>query len=273
MKKTLLFAIILFVLKGVNSYAQGIEGVVKDSKTQETLPYVNIGLIGKATGTVTDAGGVFKLIVNDNDSDSLKISMIGYRPQTYLVGDLKKQTGSLNISLEPKVTALKEVKIYNRKFKEAILGNTTESKSSNAGFTSNQLGNEIGEIIKIKRSPTRIKRFNASMSNPLSTDSVKLRLNFYSVVDGMPDKILQQQNIFITVKKGQDKISVNLELYDIVVEDKFFVSLEWIENTKGRGIMFSASLFSSAIIAREASQGKWEKTGLAGVGFNVLAEY
>jgi len=273
MKKLLVLVITLFVLKSTVIYAQTIEGVIKDAKTHEALPYVNIGLIGKATGTVSDAVGSFSLTMSNNDADSLKISMIGYRSQTYLVGDLKKRTGLLNITLEPRVTALKEVKIYNRKFKEAILGNTTESKSTNAGFTSNQLGNEIGEIIKIKRSPTRIKRFNASMSSPLSTDSVKLRLNFYSVVDGMPDKILQQQNIFITVKKGQDKISINLEPYDIVVEDKFFVSLEWIQNTKGRGIMFSASLLSSAIIARDASQGKWEKTGLAGVGFNVLAEY
>ena len=81
------------------------------------------------------------------------------------------------------------------------------------------------------------------------------------------------ENIFITVKKGQDKISVDLEPYNIVVEDKFFVSLEWIENSRGPGLMFSASLLSSAIISREASQANWEKIGLAGVGFNVLAEY
>ena len=273
MKQIFLLVISLFVLQSTNSYAQAIEGIIKDAKTREAIPYVNVGLIGKGIGTVTDAAGAFRLIMNNNDADSLKISMIGYRPQTYLVADLKKRTALLNITLEPKTTALKEVKIYNHKFKEAILGNTTKSKSTNAGFTSNQLGNEIGEIIKIKRSPTRIKQFNASISVPVTADSIKLRLNFYSVVDGMPDQILQQQNIFITVKKGQDKISVDLEPYDIVVKDKFFVSLEWIENAKGSGIMFSASLFSSAIIARDASQSKWEKTGLAGVGFNVLAEY
>ncbi len=59
----------------------------------------------------------------------------------------------------------------------------------------------------------------------------------------------------------------------IIVDDKFFVSLEWIQNARGNGLMFSASLLSSAIIARETSQANWEKIGLAGVGFNVLAEY
>jgi hypothetical protein len=38
-------------------------------------------------------------------------------------------------------------------------------------------------------------------------------------------------------------------------------------------LMFSASLFSSAMISRETSQAAWEKEGLAGVGFNVLVSY
>ena len=68
-------------------------------------------------------------------------------------------------------------------------------------------------------------------------------------------------------------MNINLEPYNILVDDKFFVSLEWLQNTSGHGLMFSASLLSSAIITRETSQDKWEKVGIAGVGFNVLAEY
>jgi len=37
--------------------------------------------------------------------------------------------------------------------------------------------------------------------------------------------------------------------------------------------MFSASMLSSAMIARETSQANWEKESLAGVGFNVLVAY
>ena len=152
------------------------------------------------------------------------------------------------------------------------MGNTTRSKSVNAGFNSNTLGNEIGEIIKIKKSPTYLKRFNASI-NETTDDSVKLRLNIYSVKDGLPDKNLLQQNIFVMVKKNQDKITIDLEPYHIMVDDNFFISLEWIQDTPGHGVKFSASLLSSPIIARTTSQDKWEKIGIAGVGFNVLAEY
>jgi hypothetical protein len=271
MKRILFFALLLFA-NSAYIYAQTIAGTITDATTHQKIPYVNVGIIGKGIGTVSDNNGFFQVAMNNDDTDSLKVSMIGYRPQSFLARDLKKHTGPLNITLVPNIIALKEVKIYNHAFKKVILGNTTQSKSTSAGFTSNMLGNEIGTIIKIKKSPTYLKEFNASLAND-ATDSVTLRLNFYSVKDGLPDKILQQQNIFVTVKRGQDKISVNLEPYNIVVEDKFFVSLEWIQNTDGHGLMFSASLFSSAIISRETSQAKWEKEGLAGVGFNVVAEY
>jgi hypothetical protein len=271
MKKILLLAVII-LLCNAGVFAQVLEGIVKDAKTNENLPYVNVGLIGKTTGTVTDDNGHFKLTLNNNGGDSLRISMIGYIPKTFLVKDfiIQYSTGT-TILLTPSVKELAEVKISGRKLKQAVLGNTTQSQSTNAGFTTNQLGNEIGAIIKIKRSPTFLKQFNASLAHP-ATDSFKLRLNFYNVNNGLPDKILQQQNIFVTVKKGQSKITVDLTPYNIVVNDKFFVSLEWIESSPGAGLMFSASLFSN-MIARETSQANWEKIGFVGIGFNVLAAY
>jgi hypothetical protein len=272
MKKILLL-IVVILLKNTIVIAQILEGVVKDAKTNESVAYVNVGLIGKTTGTVTDDSGHFKLTLGNNGADSLRISMIGYLPKTYLVKDFViHYNPGATILLTPAIQQLAEVKISGRKLKQVILGNTTQSQSTDAGFTSNQLGNEIGAIIKIKRSPTFLKQFSASLAHPAS-DSVKLRLNFYNVSNGLPDKIIQQQNIYITVKKGQDKIAVDLTPYHIIVNDKFFVSLEWIQNSHGAGLMFSASLFSSAIIVRETSQAGWEKTGLAGVGFNVLAAY
>jgi hypothetical protein len=265
--------VIIFILYSAIANAQQLAGNVKDANTKENLLYVNVGIIGKGIGTVTDDNGNFKLMLNNNSADSLKISMIGYYPQTFCVADISKNNIDLNnILLKPAVHQLAEVKVFGNKLKQSILGNQTKSQSTDAGFSDNSLGHEIGIIIKIKRSPTHIKQFNASLAHA-PTDSVKLRLNFYSVKNGLPDKIIQQQNIFVTVKKGQQAISVDLTPYHIIVDDNFYVSLEWIQRSKGAGLMFSASLLSSAIISRETSQDKWEKIGLAGIGFNVLAEY
>lgn len=254
-------------------YAQSYEGIVKDAKTNEALSFVNVGIVGKSIGTVTDDNGHFSLMINGYNNDTLKISMVGYVPYKISVGDfIKNQPGDKVYFLNPSNQQLAEVKIKAGKLKEAILGNTTQSKSTDAGFSSNKLGYEIGEIIKIRKSPTLLKKFNAYIViGP--TDSVKLRLNFYTVKDGLPDKIIQSRNIFVTVRKGDEKIEVDLKPYNIYVEDKFFVSLEWIQNSGGHGIMFSASLLGSAIISRETSQANWEKIGIAGVGFNVLAAY
>ncbi len=271
--KKVLFIAVLGVLQFACAHAQVIDGIINDAKTNEKLQYVNIGLIGKATGTVTDNNGYFKLTLNNNNADSLKISMIGYVSKAFLISDfLRNYNGTKVISLSPDNRQLKEVKVYSRKPKESILGNTTQSKTTDVGFTSTLLGNEIGAIIKIKRTPTHLKQFNTSLAHP-TTDSVKLRLNFYSVKNGKPDTILQHQNIFVMVKKGEEKITVDLEPYHIYVEDKFFVSLEAIENSNGQGIMFSASVLSGNIISRETSQANWEKIGIAGIGFNVLASY
>jgi hypothetical protein len=271
MKKRLTTLILLLLLVAF-AQAQVIEATIKDAKTGAPLPYVNVGIIGKGIGTVTDTDGKFKLSLN-SDNDDLKISNIGYEAQISSVGDFKKKLGAdKTILLKPVSVDLKEVKVNNRKLKESVLGNTTKSESTDAGFTSNKLGNEIGVVIKIKRSPTLIKQFNASLAHA-PTDSVKLRLNFYSLnKDGLPDQILTNRNIFVTVKKGERFISVDLLPYNIIAEDKFFVSLEWIQNSGGRGLMFSASLLSS-FISRETSQANWEKVGLVGIGFNVLAEY
>ena len=272
MKKLLLLTICTLLVKAW-AYAQTFEGIVRDAQTNTSLSYVNIGIIGKATGTVTDDNGHFTLTLSNNGADSLRISMIGYTPKTWLVSKfIAAYTPGKVILLTPDVRNLAEVKIKGDKLKQGVLGNTTQSQSTDAGFTSGMLGNEIGEIIKLKGSPAYLKQFNASLAHP-ATDSVKLRLNFYSVDGKLPDKILLQQNIFVTVKKGDNKITVDLTPYHIVVDDRFFVSLEWIQNARSAGLMFSASLFSSPIIARETSQANWEKVGIAGVGFNVLAAY
>jgi hypothetical protein len=267
-----LFILIGLLLGALVAEAQTITGIVKDSRTGETLPFVNVGIIGKGIGTVTDVQGRYAISLSGHDKDSIRFSMIGYNAKITLISDFKNPGNQVDVTLSPSSKELKEVTVSNHKWKEAVLGNTTRSQTVNAGFTDNTLGHEIGEVIRIKRAPTRLKQFNASIS-VAATDTIRLRLNIYTVANGLPDENLLQQNIIATVKPGDKMLTINLEPYNIIVNDKFFVSLEWVQSSKGHGLMFSASLLSSAIIVRETSQDKWEKIGLAGVGFNVLAEY
>ncbi|MES3016492.1 MAG: carboxypeptidase-like regulatory domain-containing protein [Bacteroidota bacterium] len=270
--KAIVTALFLFFLVPF-SYSQIVaEGVVKEAGSGKVLSYVNIGVIGKNIGTVSDDDGKFRLTIPASFSnETVRISMLGYSPQTYTVSEFAKQLADKQIVLQPSVFELPGVVVSNKKLKEKILGNTTESQSTTVGFTSSKLGNEVGIIIKIKKSPTFIKSFAASVVSK-DNNPVKLRLNFYSIKDGMPDKIIQDKNIIISAPVKNGKVEVDLRQYNIVAEDDFFVSLEWIENDSGR-IVFSSSILKGAIIARETSQGAWEKVGMFGIGFTVKAAY
>lgn len=272
MKNFYLVALILF--SSLLAKAQSFEGTVKDAKTGQPLPYVNVGIVGKSVGTVTDSAGSYKINLTGHEAYVLKLSMIGYLAQTYNVSDFIRADKKI-LALQPSVTELKEVKVTNRKWKEGYLGNTSQSDNTNAGFSDNRLGHEIGTVIKLKKSPTFLKRFNVHITDA-PRYPVKLRLNFYSLKNGMPDQLLQNENIYVDVQPGQKDIHVNLEPYSIYPEGNFFASLEWIDNSKGHGLMFSAYLSllgSGAVITRETSQANWEKIGMAGVAFNILAEW
>src|ERR1700741_3075137 len=95
-KNMKLFAFITFVFFGsVRFYAQILTGQIFDIKTKETIPYVNIGIPGKGVGTVSDNNGNFSFPMDDiYKDDFLKISMIGYKPITLKIQDLKAKYGS-----------------------------------------------------------------------------------------------------------------------------------------------------------------------------------
>lgn len=273
MKYVLTALIVLSALSGLT--AQTLKGTLKDATTGEPVPYVNIGVLNKNIGTVSGDDGIFTLPVPEGHSaDTLRLSMLGYKTKEYTVATFAKQLASNSeIKMDQKVTELKEVVVSNRKSGTKLLGNKTESKSVTAAFTSNKLGNEVGTVMRIKGNMALLKTFAASIASD-DNPPVKMRLNFYSLKKGMPDKLIINENIIVEVPKGSGKLVVDLTPYNIMVEDDFFASLEWIEDSPdSKRIWFSAALFATPIIARETSQGNWTKMSIAGVGFTVDTVY
>jgi hypothetical protein len=268
--------ILLLLLISANSYSQETyKGSIVDKNSKETLSYVNIGVVGKSIGTVSNNKGSFQIELDEKyDNDTLKISSIGYKPLIFRVSNFK--TIILNnpsIQLEEEITDLQEVVVSSRKLKEKILGNKTTSKRISGGFSSNNLGNEIGVKIKIKKSPTYIEDFNVSIVKN-EYDTIKFRLNFYDLKNGLPNKSLLKENIIIVSEIKEGKLTVDLRDYDIVVYEDFFVSLEWIENLGDEfGLSFSAGFLGSPIIFKKTSQDYWQKKGAVSIGFNVTVKY
>ena len=271
--KTIVLISVLLFIPSIEAQKK-IGGTVISASTKQTLAYVNIGIVGKGIGTVTDKKGNFKFIINKkNYRDSIKISMIGYKSKTYLIQDfIKKDSKEITIYLSEKNEILNEIVISNKKLKRRVLGNRTKSKLFTDGFESDQLGCEAGLIIKIRKSPTFIKSFHAFIASN-THDKLKFRLNFYSIKEGLPHKNILKENIIIESTLKEGLLSVDLTKYDIVMEEDFFVSLEWIENFGEGNLQFSVGLFGSPVIYRNASQANWQKISAIGPGFNVVVMY
>ncbi|MCO6147365.1 carboxypeptidase-like regulatory domain-containing protein [Flavobacterium sp. NRK1] len=271
-----LFLLLTLLFSAFALQAQTLKGVLKDAATGEPLPYVNVGVLNKNIGTVSGEDGRFTLLVPEgHSSDTVRISMIGYATRDFIVDDMAARLADNNeIKMKEQATELKPVVVSNRKSGEKLLGNKTESKSVTAAFTSNKLGNEVGTVMKIKGDIALLKTFSASIASD-DNPPVKMRLNFYSLdKKGMPDKLLINENIIVDTPKNSGKLVVDLTPYNIMVEDDFLVSLEWIEDApNSKRIWFSAALFATPIIARETSQGTWNKMSIAGVGFTVDTVY
>ena len=250
-------------------------GQVIDAATEEPLPYVNIGLVNQNIGTVTDEAGYFELEVPGNGfaDATLRFSMIGFEPQDFTLQEYRDQK-ILTIPLQEKATALEEVVLTTKrnKYQTKILGNKTTSQLIYAAFTTNKLGNEMGFLVRGRKNPMILKKFNVSLVEN-DYGPIRFRLNFYDLKDGLPNETLLNENIIVETDIQSGIVSKDLTPYEIVIDQDFFVAIEWIEDLGPGKLFFSGGFFGSPLIAREVSQGTWSKVGTASVGMNVEVRY
>ena len=250
-------------------------GQVIDAATEEPLPYVNIGLVNQNIGTVTDEAGYLVLEVPGNGyaDATLRFSMIGFEPQDFTLQEYRDQK-ILTIPLQEKATALEEVVLTTKrnKYQTKILGNKTTSQLIYAAFTTNKLGNEMGFLVRGRKNPMILKKFNVSLVEN-DYGPIRFRLNFYDLKDGLPNETLLNENIIVETDIQSGIVSKDLTPYEIVIDQDFFVAIEWIEDLGPGKLFFSGGFFGSPLIAREVSQGTWSKVGSASVGMNVEVRY
>lgn len=271
-RKTPLF-LFVFLLSFTALNAQHIvQGRIIDAFTKEPLPFVNIGVLKKELGTVSNEDGFFFLEVPDLFAkETLRFSMIGFDERDFQVADLEAILLSNNtLVLAEQTTFLEEVVLTaEKKWDTRVSGNSTTSKLLITGFTSNQLGNEIALFVKVKKTPAYIDGIQFSVVENIYPE-VRFRVNVYSSDYRFPDENILKENIFVTLKQSEGLISVDLKDYDILVDDDVFISLEWIDEDLGsEGLWFSAGVFGKSIYARSTSQAEWKKQRGLSLGMSV----
>ena len=274
-----IFAFFLFAIFSFNNQGftqKVLSGEVLELGTQNALPFVNIGVLGKRKGTVSDMEGKFYLKIQDEMlDDTLRFSMVGYESQEMSVRSWIKQLESdPKVFLATRVNNLKQAEVkISAKPRERIYGNKTKSKIMSAGFASNSLGSEMGIPIKFKSFPAYVEDLTFQI-NANVYDSLLFRVNFYSLNEkGLPDKSILSQNIIIELTgPHRGKVVIDLSEYHIVCHENIAVCLEWIRDygiPNDSGLMFSFAPFNKGMFIRHTSQDSWFRMRGAGVGLTL----
>lgn len=265
---------LVFIFLSFGFYAQEnlISGEIKDSQTNSSLEYVNIGIVNKNAGTVSNEKGIFKLKLNEkvNPNDTIVFSHIGFETKKIVVNQLKSKQNE--IKMTPFENSLKEVVVTFKKPKEKQFGRSSKGLGlMHFNFftaldktVDDYLSRERGMEFAIKKD-CKVTDFNFNItSNEFKL--VKFRLNFYKVENGLPSKILIEKDIIFEVKDNKlGLFTLDLKPYNIYLDKEMgdiAVTIQWIESVKSheKSKYFSISTAMSATensFYRERNMANW----------------
>ncbi len=263
-------AIIFLCLLAIKGFPQTFSGKVICKHSQKPIKYVNIGIVGKSIGTVSNHKGDYSLFIDTGfDNDSILFSCIGYYPFGVSVSDFKKFDSHI-IELQERVYDLAEVVVRPEIYEKITLGYTPRIIGVQAGFKDNLLGYECGIMMSVKKSAF-LKTVNINFSRT-SYDTIFYRLNIYKALGDNNFENIVQSPIYIELSKEQlsNTVVVDLEPYNIVVAGDFLVTLEHVKDLGPGYLYFNAGIRGRTYI-RKTSQANWETISV-GLSITVDAE-
>ena len=270
----------LFLSFILNSFSQvrTISGEVIDIHTKENLGYVNIGIPYKGVGTVSNSKGEFLIKLNEhiNKNDTLYFSHIGYKTKKIVLSQLKPRDNI--IELVPETQQLDEVIVSLKEPKFKRFGRSSKGLgllhsnfySSYEKEVDDRLSKEMGMKFKAKKD-CKISDLNFHITTN-DFKSLKFRINFYNIENGLPADIIVDKDIIFEIKDnftGWHK--VDLEAYDIYVDkdlEEFAVTIQWVESVKAKesSKYFALSVAKSLendFLYREKTMDRWNKSGMS----------
>ncbi len=198
--RSFLLALVCIIIANTIT-AQELKGVIKDSKTQTGVPYVNIGIPAKAFGFNTDENGQFTFrLTSEKETDTLQITCIGYYPMVLSIGQFKKNCESNTpILLQEAVYELATTTVRPNEYETKVLGNKSVAdlecvnlsglkqkdtasvrRYKEKGINEKAAGIEIGNKIQIsKGQQTFIDRIQFKTCTSVG-DTAIYRINIYS---------------------------------------------------------------------------------------------
>ncbi|MFY7839201.1 MAG: DUF5686 family protein, partial [Lacibacter sp.] len=152
------FLLVLLCVAGISAFSQAkvITGIVKDSHSDEPIPFASVVLKNTNTGKLTDSAGNFVLhLTAITSTDSLLISYVGYNSITVPIPSTNTDTIFLTIQLE-RGSAGKEVVVKSKYGRGWILWRkVVRQKPVNDRYRFENFGYELYNKLEID-----LNRFN-----------------------------------------------------------------------------------------------------------------
>ncbi len=245
-------------------------GRIVDAKTEQSLPYVNIGIVAKGLGTVSNEEGFFYLSIDTlltQETDIIQISSLGYETIEIAIKEVSAMGNKKSmISMLPAEIELQEVVVKSSALVPVseFVGHRNQGERNYGYWNKNTaLGGELATKIRVRRGQRQLKSLEFEvLENP--SDSLLIRVNIYDNDGkfGRPDTNLNssKKSIIHTIKKGRSISTVDLFPYDIFVFDSFFVSIELLQvyGDSDLGLVLAASSAAGSSYRKYASQDDWE---------------
>ena len=273
------FVVLVLLLSCISVLVDAQDNIAKgriiDAETKQVIPYVNIGILQKNIGTVSNENGQYQLGFSGNyaASDSIIFSHVGYRTVKYSIAQFINSIS--DIQLTPISNTLQEVVVKSRNLSEKILGRNGKGLGlMHYNFytfyekdVDDRLGKEAGILLKNKRDCFLNELHMQISSNEFA--SLKFRLNFYKTVDGVPTELIITKEIVFEIR---DEF-VGLYKFDLRPFDIYLTrdigdvaaTIQWVESKKAKLNSKYFSLYSSlstnsSFISRPKSMASWEKS-------------
>jgi hypothetical protein len=218
------FSLLLLFLS-INLSAQ-ISGTVIDKTTGKPIQYANVFLSDQMIGATSDINGTF-IITQAKRQSILIVSAIGYDSQVIIPKD-----DNLKIELIPRIYELPEIKV------------TPKKSTSKLIVDSNKKAVITASVSPVGGYPWIVTKYFNFLPNYNFTpilkqiqimtvchlDSAIFNFRLIAADDkGEPGSDLLNNNMIISVKKGDKTVTVNLaDLRIFFPKNGFFVAIEWL---------------------------------------------
>lgn len=237
--------LLFFFFSVFEMFAQQRRLTVKDSITNETLPYASINLLN-GFGLFTDENG--QVILEKDVPKTIKITYVGYASREI---SIDKLSGPV-VLLQPEANALSEVKVVNKKgkgkrkeytVKPHLHDNINKMYWSSIGqqYAFYIPSTKKEGILKSITIPLIVKDIHQGMAetsfetNPYGT---MVNIAFMTNVNQLPDKKLNdyEKKVVINSGKVSEKMTVDFEEEIEMPDEGLFVTMTIIGRTNKQGI-------------------------------------